>query len=176
MSNLIRVASGVLDAYTILNTSSYLVENWTRQSDMQPEDFWFTTQPEKGALQSFVGGLEVGSGGYYGKFSTIIEFFHCTPLMRDYIENTILDGNGTGVVTVAVHNPRYADFQVYTGELISPFATNAEGSVTRDNDERYSNMQYLFKRGTRLTVSYLLLESGDNLLTENDSLITLETQ
>ena len=75
MSSLIRIASGNVSAFDLLNTASYLVTNWPRQTDQSTGIDWSATQPEFGVTSEFAAGLEVGSGNFYGKVSGIIDFF-----------------------------------------------------------------------------------------------------
>jgi hypothetical protein len=179
MANEIRIAAGTVDAYDLLSTDSYLVSEWTRTSDMPPSVQWSATQPDKGVLGEFIAGLGKGTGGFYGGVSGVIEFFLLTPLMREYLETTLLGGNGIATVTAYLHNPRLGDnsgFAVYQGELLSPYIANSEAEHTRFNNVMYSNNQYLFKRGELVTISNLLLESGDYLLLETGDKLSLETQ
>ena len=179
MSSLIRIGAGTITAYDLLSDDSYLVSEWDRLSDMPSSVSWSASQPELGITAEWIGGLGKGTGGFYGGHSGIVEFFILTPLMRDYLENTLLGGNGIATVTVYLHNPRLADndgFAVYQGELLTPYAANAESSHTRFNDFAYTNNQYLFRRGTLATVSNLLLEDGDYLLLESGEKISLENQ
>lgn len=151
MSRLIRIAAGAIDAYDLLSTDSYLVSEWARLDDMPSSVSWSASQPELGLLTEHVQGLGKGTGGFYGDASGIIEFFVLTPYMRDYLENTLLGGNGIAPVTAYLHNPRFADndgFAVYQGVLLSPYLANADTAHTRFNDKIYTNNQYLFTRGT----------------------------
>ena len=175
MSNLIRLVSGVVSAYTLLNTPSSLVENFPRQTDMTPAVSWSASQPEFGVQQQIRTGAEIGSGGYYGKLSGVLEFFILTEDMRQYLHNTIMGGKPIASVTAYLHHP-VDGFQVYQGELLTPYAANAETTHTRVNDDYYTNNQYLFRRGTKVTISYLLQENGDYLLQENGDRIVLENQ
>lgn len=179
MSDLIRIAPGTITAYALLTTDSYLVSNWTRVSDMGIADEWSATQTDNPMLQEHVPSLEVGAGGFYGKHSGIITFSLLTPLMRDYLENTLLGGNGIAAVTAYLHSPRIGDnngFAVFQGEMISPYAVNAESSFRRFSDHYYTANDYIFRRGRLVTVSYLLLESGDYLLLETGDKLALEQQ
>jgi hypothetical protein len=124
---------------------------------------WSASQPELGVQSEFVAGLGKGTGGFYGGFSGVVEFFILTPMMRNYLESTLLGGNGIATVTAYLHNPRYADndgFAVYQGELTSPYAANAESSYTRFNDFAYTNNQYLFRRGSITSLEILGTISG----------------
>lgn len=176
MSDLIRLAAGDITAFDLFASSAFLIINFPRQTDMRVQDIWQASQPTTGALRPFVGGLEIGSGGYVGLYSTEIQFFLTTPLMRSFIESTYLNNRGIGKVTMALHDPLAATFQVFTGELVSPFATEGLGSANRFDEFMYSNVIYTFRRGTLKIVSNLLLESGDVLLTEASETIALEQQ
>ncbi len=147
---------------------------------MQPANYWSASQPEGAELlRELVTGLGVGTGGYYGLYSGLIEFFILTPQMREYLEETILGGNGVAAVTVYLHNPRIgtnSGFAAYQGELVSPYVLNSEASYTRFSDRTYANNQYLFRRGTVQADNLLLLESGDAILLENGNTIALEAQ
>lgn len=150
MSDLIRLAAGTIAAATLTSTSSYLVTNFPRQTDMPVSVYWSTSQPEIGVQQQVRNSLEVGSGGYYGKVSGIIEFFILTEDMRQYLYTTIMGSSPIAAVTAYLHHP-VDGFQVYQGELLTPYAANAETSYTRFNDDFYTNNQYLFRRGTKVT-------------------------
>lgn len=163
MSRLIRIAAGAIDAYDLLSTDSYLVSEWARLDDMPSSVTWSASQPELGLLTEHVQGLGKGTGGFYGDASGIIEFFILTPYMRDYLENTLLGGNGIATVTAYLHNPRFADndgFAVYQGVLLSPYLANADTAHTRFNDKMYTNNQYLFTRGTLTALPVLASISG----------------
>ena len=177
MSSSIRLANGTLTANDLLTTSSYLVSNWTRQTDMMVSAAiqWRASQPENGVTQEMASSLEKGSGKFIGLVSGTIEFFYMTEDMRQYVHNTIMGGSPVSLVTAYLHHP-LDGFQVYQGELLTPFAANAETPHTRFSDEIYTNNQYLFRRGTQVTTSELLLESGDFMLLETGGNILLEQQ
>lgn len=175
MSDLIRLASGIVTAHTLLNTSSYLVTNFPRQTDMTASVSWTATQPENGVQQQVRTGAEIGSGGYYGKVSGVIEFFILTEDMRQYLHNTIMGGKPIASVTAYLHHP-VDGFQVYQGELLSPYAANAETSYTRVNDDYYSNNQYLFRRGTKVELSVWQLNDDSVWTWNDDSVITLANE
>jgi len=173
MSDSIRLAAGTVSAATLLGSSSYLVINFPRQTDMSASVDWRSSQPEFGVSQEYVAGLEVGSGKFYGGVSGILEFYYMTEDMRQYIHATIMNNSPIAPVTVYLHHP-LDGFQVYQGELVTPFAANAETAYSRFNDAVYSNNQYLFRRGTQVSTSDLLLESGDVVLLESGDNILLE--
>lgn len=151
MSNLIRIAAGNITANDLLTTSSHLVSNWTRQTDMSAAVQWRSSQPEFGVTQEFAAGLEVGSGKFYGKMSGVIEFFYLTEDMRQYIHNTIMASSPIAPITAYLHHP-LDGFQAYQGELVTPFAANAETNYSRFDDSIYNNNQYLFRRGTQVSL------------------------
>lgn len=179
MSDLIRIAQGHVSAYTLLTTDSYLVSNWARTSDMKSHISWRCSQPEGGELRTeFVQGLGVGTGGFYGGYSGILEFMLLTPQMRNYIEETLLYDAGISAVTVYAHAPHFGDnegFAVFQGELVSPYAINAEGSYSRFSDRHYTNNQYLFRRGNLVQLEVLATLDGDVLSTlDGNYLASLE--
>lgn len=174
MSSLIRIAAGTVTENDLMNTSSYLVENWTRQTDMSTSDYWSCSQPEGGEFkQEFRAGLEVGSGKFYGLVSGILEFFVMTEDMRQYVHETIMSSKPIAAVTVYAHHA-IDGFQVYQGELVTPFAANSEASYSRFDDAYYTNNQYLFRRGTRISNSYLVLSTGDYLLLSTGDKVIVE--
>lgn len=175
MSDSIRLASGTLTANDLLTTSSYLVNNWTRQTDMTAGVQWRCSQPENGVMQEMASSLESGSGKFIGLVSGVLEFFYMTEDMRQYVHTTIMGSSPVALVTAYLHHP-IDGFQVYQGELVTSFAANAETSHTRFSDAIYTNNQYLFRRGTQVTTSELLLESGDFMLLETGDKILLEQQ
>ena len=97
--------------------------------------------------------------------------------MREYLEETILGGNGIARVTAYLHDPRKgadSGFVALVGELISPYILNSEASYTRFSDRTYANNQYLFRRGSAATVNVLLLADGSSELLLADGVTTLE--
>jgi hypothetical protein len=174
MSRLIRLGAGNISAYDLLNTDSYLVTNFTYQSDMGNSIEWLCVQNTV-LLQERRQGLEIGTGGYYGKPSCQIEFPSLTSLMRQYIDTEIMSNKPIAQVTMYLDHP-INGFGVYTGELVSPFAVDAETTFDRYDSTYYNNNQYLFRRATENTTSELLLESGDFILLESGDKILLEQQ
>lgn len=173
MSYDIRLWNGDITAYDLLNTDSYKVTNYTRQTDMTPSIQWLAVQPNPPLVQPFVQGLEVGTGKLYGKFASAIEFPMLTEDMRQYIDTNILGSNPIAKVTAYLEHPLNG-FGVYTGELASPFV--AGGTFNRFDKNIYTNVVYPFRRATLKTISYLLLENGDYWLLENGDRIILENQ
>ena len=86
-----------------------------------------------------------------------------------------MSGNPIAKATVYAEHPDNG-FGVYTGELVTPYVANSEGAFNRYDANYYSNNVYPFRRATRKTISYLLMESGDNLLLESGDKIILEQQ
>lgn len=170
-----RIATGDVTAYALLNTDAYLLSNWTIQTDQTYID-WTATMPERGMTAPFVGGLERGSGVLYGNYSGIIEFFLLTELMQQYITENILNGKPIEIVTVYAYDDFARELAVFTGELVAPYAANAESTYTPSGHRVFSNNQFLFRGGTKKTISNLLLESGDYILLESGDNLSLETQ
>lgn len=165
----IRLASGIVAPNTLLTTDSYLVTNWSRVSDMPASIDWTVSQSDKGAQRRFSPSLSLGSGKRLGKYSTLLSFFQLTTLMRSYIEDTILSGNGIGVVTAYVATPNDSEvFAVYTGELTSPYHLESDLSYTRVTDELDVNVQYQLSRLTLTTISVLSVGSNMVLVDELD--------
>lgn len=165
MSDLIRLAPGQVTAYELLSNDNYLVKNWARVSDMTPAIYWSCSQPETGMVRPMRESLEVGVGKYVGMYAGDIQFFLATPLMRSYLEDTILGGNPKARVTGYFHTPH--GFKVLSGELLSPYVANAVTTYSRFNDTMYSNNVYRFQRGVELIASYITQVSGDNILLAN---------
>lgn len=165
MSLDIRLWNGTISENDLLNTSSYLVSNWTRQTDMSAGVQWRCSQPENGVMQEMASSLEKGSGKFIGQVSGVIDFFYMTEDMRQFVHDTIMGSSPVSLVTAYLHHP-LDGFQVYQGELLTPFAANAETSHTRFSDAIYTNNQYLFRRGTRISDSYLIDENSDFLVDE----------
>lgn len=171
----IRIATGHIGAYDLSNTAAHLVINWSRTSDMTASDHWHATQPDQGVQRIHRRSREIGAGGFYGGYSGILEFFALTTEMIEYIEGTILGGNGISKSTIFVRVGKQS-YKYFQGELVSPFALDAGSDYTPAGEAYTTNTQYLFRRGTELTVSNLLLESGDLILLENGDNIALENQ
>lgn len=170
MSNLIRLGAGIMGANALLATDSYLITDWTRTADMSASDEWFATEPEKGMRSEHVASLELGVGGFYGNYSGMIEFVMLTPLMRDYIEGTVLGGIGIGVVTAYLHNPRDPyEMDVFRCEMVSPLVLGNDEYERWDNN-RYWNVRYALRRATVQplfllqvgTTSQILSSDGDS--------------
>ena len=171
----LRMASGEVTAYALLNTDSYVIADWTRQADQTYVD-WVAVMPEKGMTAPFVGGIELGSGIQYGNYSGVIEFVYLTENMQQYLVTNILNSKPVEVVTVYAYDDFTRALAVFVGELVSPHMANAESSYSPFGHKQFTNNQYVFRGGTKKSVSYLLLENGDNLLTETDALFALEEQ
>lgn len=174
MSYSIRLGAGNIPAYTLLNDDSYLISNWTRQTDMTPAVYWLATQPDQPVLQEFRNSLEVGAGRYYGRFATALTFWILTEDMRQYIDTNIMNGNPTAQVTAYVEHP-INGFGVYVGELVSPYTANT-ATFTRFDQNIYTGNTFVFRRASLKTITYLLQENGDYLLQENGDRIVLEQQ
>ena len=176
MSDLIRIGAGTITAYDLANTASYLVTNFTRQTDMTASDQWQASQPDKGLRSEYVSSIELGSGNLYGGYSGVIEFFHLTELMQQYIHTNILSDKPVAKVTAYLYNDFTRAWGAYVGELVSPHVANAEAEYTVFGRERYWNNQYVFRNAVLATVSNLLLETGDVILTESGDSLALESQ
>lgn len=173
MSDLIKIANGSVDAIDL--DSTFLVINFTRQTDMKSGDAWLASQPEFGVEAELVNSIELGSGDFYGGVSGIISFHILTEDMRQFIRSTVLGGSPISIVTVSLHDPQLGQ-TIYEGELVSPFATNRAASYVRFDEAYYYNVEYLFRNGQVRTVSNLLLETGDVILAENGDTLALEQQ
>lgn len=147
MSDLIRLGTGTIAAATLEGTSSYLVTNFPIQADMGSGDTWIAQQPNPPLLQNLIPSLEVGSGGYYGKFASQIEFSILTEDMRQYLHNTIMGGNPIAKVTAYLEHPLNG-FGSYVGELITPYAANSQGGFSRYDASYYTRNIYLFQRAS----------------------------
>lgn len=175
MSDSIRLAAGQVTAYDLLNTSSYLVTNFPRQTDMPASVRWTASQPNKMLQQETRASLGRSGGNYYGSYSGELSFFIFTEDMRQYIHETIMSSKPYATVTVYMATV-LAGFQVLVGELVNPFAINADSDYKTMGYQITYNNTYLFRRGTILTVSNLLLETGDYLLLETGDKLSLESQ
>ena len=176
MSKLIRIAPGTVTALDLLADAASVVIDWTRQTDMSARDHWQVSQPQFGVKAEMVPSLEKGTGALYGGYSGVLDFFTLTEDMQNYIRDTIMGTSPIGLVTAYLYDDYNRQFNVFQGELISPHLANAETEYTPFGFDRFTNNQYLFRRGTLVTVSYLLLETGDSLLTEGADKLVLEQQ
>lgn len=172
MSRLIRLTEGEIAANTLLSTSSYLVTNWARTADMGAADSWLAVQPEQGLVREQVQSLEVGAGGYYGRYSGVLEFFQLTTQMRDYIEDTILNGRGIGKISAFLHTPKSPfEMDVFWGQMISPFRTG-NTDYFRYSDGRYWNVQYVINRAVEQTVTVFGFSATEIFsLSDNDEFL-----
>lgn len=174
MSTAIRLAAGNITAYDLLNTESYLIRNWTRQSDMSPAIQWLAVQPNKPMARVARPSLEIGVGRYYSKFASDIQFPVMTKGMIQYVATNIFGGNDNSSVQVTayVEEPKLG-FAVFTGELIDAFAND---SYTRFDENKYYGVTYPFVRATLKTIQVLGTLSGDALGTLSGDAIALENQ
>lgn len=172
----LRLAPGQVTAYTLLNTDSYVIADWTRTSDMSSSDYWSATMPEYGMRAAFTGGVEIGSGQVTSPYSGTIEFFMLTEAMQQYIETNIMINKPIAPVTAYCYDDRTRALAAFYGELVSPFFVNAETTYSPFGHTIFTNNQYLFRGATKVTVSYLLLEAGDYLLLETGDKLALESQ
>lgn len=171
-----RIATGDVTAYALLNTSSYLLSNWAIQTD-QTYIEWSATMPEYGMRAPFVGGLERGSGILYGNYSGIIEFFLLTELMQQYITANILNSKPVEIVTIYAYDDFSRELAIFTGELVAPYAANAESTYRPAGHRIYANNQYLMRGATKKFVTVIGSETTLELITdENGYLIGDETQ
>lgn len=172
----LRMATGDVTAYELLNTDAYLLSNWTRQTDQSYID-WTATMPERGMTAPFVGGLERGSGILYGNYSGIIEFFLLTELMQQYITTNILNDKPIEIVTVYAYDDFSRELAVFTGEMVAPYAANAETTYTPSGHRVFANNQYGFRSGTKKQITVIGSETTLELITdESGYLIGDETQ
>ena len=72
--------------------------------------------------------------------------------MRQFIDTNIFASAPIAPVTAYLNHP-IDGFQIYQGELVTPFAANSETSYTRFSDAIYTNNQYLFRRGTKVNLA-----------------------
>lgn len=171
-----RLASGAITAYALLNTASYVIADWTIQADQSAAIQWQAALPEFGMRSQFQGGLELGSGRRVSPYSGVLEFFLLTANMQQYIYTDILNSKPVELVTFSAYDDETRAVAVYTGEMVAPYFANAEATYTPNGHRVFSNNQYLLRGCTKLTVSNILLESGDYLLLESGDNISLETQ
>ena len=169
MSDTIRIAPGHVSAATLLTTDSYVVSNWTRVSDMSSSVAWEVEQRDP-PLQAHVPSLGVGGGQFTGSYACTFGFLKMTPLMRDYMENTLLSGNGIAAVTVYIANPRDPDvWGVYQGQLVSPLQIGGDFGYFDENTTH--EMGYRFNRGIKQTIN--VLASGSAALLSGGNYIIL---
>jgi hypothetical protein len=170
-----RIASGAITAYALLNTDAYLLSNWTRQADQSYID-WQAALPEYGMRSQFQGGIELGSGRRVSPYSGVLEFFLLTEDMQQYLYSSILNNKPVELVTFSAYDDETRAVSVFTGEMVAPYFANAEATYKPNGHTIFSNSQYLVRGCTKITVSNILLESGDYLLLESGDKISLETQ
>lgn len=175
MSNLIRLAAGQVTAFDLLNTDSYLVSNFPRQSDMTASHYWSASQPNKMLMREQRPSLGIGGSRYVGGYFGELSFFHLTEDMRQYLDTGIFGGNPSARVTVYMATTLNS-FQVLTGELTNPFSLNAESDFETSGYENTHTNVCLFSRGTILDISNLLLMTGDNLLLMSGEKLALMNQ
>jgi hypothetical protein len=162
MSDLIRIAPGLVTAYDLLNTDSYLVKNWARTSDMlNTSRVWSASQPEKPLERETVKGLGLGTGAFYGGYSGTFNIFVATPLMRQYLFETVMQSRPVAPVTVYMQASQTAfddsEFAVLYGEI-------ERVDYTRFNDRLFHTIQFEFRRGEILEPVVLAYADGETPL------------
>lgn len=175
MSDLIRLAAGQVAAYTLLNSDGYLVTEFPRQSDMGASVYWSASQPNKMLMQEERPSLGIGGANFVGGYFGELAIFIATPEMRSYIFETIMGSKPRARVT-AYMMTTLSGFQVLTGELVAPYALNAESDFETAGYELTHTNVFTFTRGRILTEDSLLLEDGTDLLLEDGTPILLEVQ
>jgi hypothetical protein len=158
-----RLSTGTITAYALLNTSSYLLSNWTIQTDQTYID-WQASLPEYGMRTQFQGGLELGSGRRVSPYSGVLDFFLLTEDMQSYIYTDILNSKPVELVTFSAYDDETREVSVFTGEMVAPYFANAEATYKPNGHRVFSNSQYLVRGCTKIEPSYLLLTTGDYLL------------
>jgi hypothetical protein len=170
----IRIAQGQVTAYELLSNDAHLVSEWTRTSDMNASVYWSASQPDKPLERPKAPqAMGLGAGRFYGGYSGVFSFFMTTPLMRQYLFETLMQSRPVAAVTVymqaALGGFENAEFQVVYGEI-------ERIEYERFNDDYFMNVNYEFRLGTVVEVSNLLLETGDYLLLESGDKLSLESQ
>jgi hypothetical protein len=164
----IYIAPGHISAHDLLSTASYAVSAWPIQTDQEGID-WIAATPSlatQGLTQSLA-----GSGKYTGALRGTIEFLGATPLMREYLYNELFDGEPFPPATVQIYHALYG-WSVWQVRLTEPFAN---ASMAWQPNDVMSNLALEFSRGRRMPLDTLLLQSGNNLLFQDDLSITLES-
>jgi hypothetical protein len=168
-----RLASGAITAYALLNTDSYVIADWTRQTDQLTVD-WQASLPEYGMRTQFQGGLELGSGRRVSPYTGVLEFFLLTEDMQSYIYSSILNSKPVELVTFSAYDDETREVCVFTGEMVAPYFANAEATYKPSGHRVFSNNQYLVRGCTKIAIDYLLTETSVILQTESGVDIALE--
>lgn len=109
-SDLLRLAAGHITPTAILSDSSYLIDNFTIQSDANTP-FWkgfIDGGMRDGSIIQSLG----GSGGLYGKLSGTISFALLTPDMLQYLFTTVFNSKYVAPVTLNAFHPRYKQITI----------------------------------------------------------------
>ena len=168
-----RLSTGAITAYALLNTASYVIADWTRQTDQLTVD-WQASLPEFGMRTQFQGGIELGSGRRVSPYSGVLEFFLLTENMQQYIYTNILNSKPVELVTFSAYDDETRAVSVYTGEMVAPYFANAEATYKPNGHRIYSNSQYLLRGCTKIAIDYLLTETSVILQTGTGVDIALE--
>lgn len=163
MSERIRLAAGQVTAYELLSNDDYLVNNFPRQADMTASVLWRASQPDKMLMQELRPSLGRGGGNFYGNYSGELAFYRLSEDMRQYLYTTIMSSKPFATVTVYMATT-LSGFQVMVGELVAPFASNADTDFSTMGYEHTHSNVFTFRRGRILTVSNLLLGDGESYL------------
>lgn len=150
MSTQIRLASGFITAFALLDDSATLVNNFPIQTDQQTAYKWLARQPDKALQAVFNDGFEDASGKTVTKLMSIIEFDVLTIDMRQYIRDTIMGGKQSARVTMFLAHAENG-FGAYQGVLKSPFSSNSDLNYERFDNDQYNNVQYRFFKGVEVT-------------------------
>lgn len=159
----IRIAAGQVTAYELLSNDAHLVSEWTRTSDMPSSTYWSAAQPEKPLERpNAPKAMGLGTGRFYGGYSGLFNFFMTTPLMRQYLFESLMGSRPVAAVTVYMQATQgafeNAEFQVLYGEI-------ERVAYERWNDDIYHTVQYEFRRGTVLDLEVLSTLAGAPLTT-----------
>jgi hypothetical protein len=159
----IRIAQGQVTAYELLSNDAYLVSEWTRTSDMNPSVYWSASQPDKPLERPKAPqAMGLGAGRFYGGYSGVFSFFMTTPLMRQYLFETLMGSRPVAAVTVYMQASQGgfddSEFQVLYGEI-------ERMEYERFNDDFFMNVRYEFRRGTVQELEVITTLAGATLTT-----------
>lgn len=168
-----RLANGAITAYALLNTASYVIADWTRQTDQANVD-WLALLPEFGMRTQWQGGIELGSGRRVSPYAGVLDFFLLTEDMGQYIHSSILNSKPCELVTFTAYDDETREVCVYTGEMVAPYFANAEATYKPNGHRVFSNNQFMVRGCTKIAIDYLLTETSVILQTESGVDIALE--
>ena len=141
-SDLLRIANGHISQTVILSDSSYLVNNFTQQSDgVYPH---WQAHIDGGMRDGSIIQSLGGSGGLYGSLSGTITLSLFTPDMLQYFFTTVMGSLYVAPVTLYAFHPRYKEVAI---QCYLSWFENVVQAGTQQTDTKETNITMIWNRG-----------------------------